>query len=83
MDSKQTEREKWNWKGSVAAAASCDADYSLYDGRRVQSETSTETLPSKVLLHRTSNTSKDVKDCSVRCDAGCQDMSSCLSQVLM
>jgi len=88
-DSNRTECEKRNWEGSVAATASCDADYSLYDGRNVQSETSTETLPSKVtdthevLLHHTSNTSNDVKDCSVRCDAGSQDMSSHLSQILM
>jgi len=88
-DSERTEREKWNWKESVAVTASCDADCSLCDGRHVQSETSSETLPSKVtdthevLLHHTSNTSNDVKDCSVRCDAGSQDMSSYLSQVLM
>jgi len=88
-DSKQTECEKWNWKETVAATALCDADYNLYDGRHVQSETSTETLPSKVtdthevLLHHTSNTSNDVTDCSVESDAGFQDMSSHLSQVLM
>jgi hypothetical protein len=89
MDSKQTACEKCNWKEPVLATASCDADYSLYDGCHVQSETSTKTLPSKVtdthevLLHHTSNTSNDVTDCSVKCDAGFQDMSSHLSQVLM
>ena len=89
MDSKQTACEKCNCKKTVAATASCDADYSSYDGCHVQAETSTETLPSKltdtheVLLHHTNNTLNDVTDRSVKCDAGFQDLSSHLSQVLM
>jgi len=90
MGSKQTACEKCNLKETVAAtaSASCDADHNLYDGCRVQSETSTKTLPSKVtdthevLLHHTSNTSNDVTECTVKCDAGSQDMSARLSQVL-
>jgi len=89
MDSKQTECENCNWKDIVAATASCDADYSSYYGCHMQSETSTKTFPSKVtetqevLLHHTSNTSNDVTDCSENCDAGFQDRSSHLSQVLL
>ena len=90
MDSKQNEREKPKWEESIAATALCDVNYNSCGGCHVQSETSTKTLPSKVtdthevLLHHTSNTSNDVTaDCSVKCDAGFQDMSSHLSQVLM
>lgn len=89
MDSKQNECEKCNWEDSVAATSTCDANCSSNDGCHVQSETSTKTLPSEVtdthevLLHQTSNKSNDVTDCSVKCDAGFQDMSSHLSQALM
>jgi hypothetical protein len=87
MDSKQTECEKCEWKESIAA--SFDVNYKSYGGCHVQSETSTKTLPSKVtdnhevLLYHTSNKSNDVTDSPVKCDAGFQDMSSHLSQVLM
>jgi hypothetical protein len=89
MGSKQTACEECNWKEAVASTASCGADCSSYDGHHMQSETSTKTLPSKVtdthevLLHHTSNTSNDVTDCSMKCGASFQDMSSHLSQVLM
>jgi hypothetical protein len=69
VDCQQIECEKCYLKESVSA-------------------TSTKTLPSKVtdthevLLHDTRNKSNGLRDCSLNCDAGFQDMSSCLSQAL-
>jgi hypothetical protein len=89
MDSKQNECEKCNWKESVAATSSCDANCSSYDGCNLRSETSKKTLQSevtdtcKVLLHHTSNKSNDVTDHSMKCDGGSQDTSAHLSQALM